>query len=253
MMANLPAERLVHDKPAFYNVGVDCFGPICVKQRRSDVKRYGCIFTCFTSRAIHIEVLHNLETDTFINGLRRFISRRGVPSSMWSDNGTNFVGANRELLKSMKDLDQKSIEAYCAKADINWCFNPPAASHMGGVWERMIRTVRKVLAGVLDKNTRLTDDILQTLLCEVESIVNGRPLTKLSSDINDASVLTPNHILLFREGPRIPPGVFTAGDTYRRRWRHVQYLADLFWRRWTAQYLPELQRRQRWTKEEPNV
>ena len=117
----------------------------------------------------------------------------------------------------------------------------------------MIRTVRKVLSDILDMNTRLTDDILHTLHCELESIVNGRPLTKLSDDIDDPSVLTPNPVLLLREGPITPPEGFSQGGIRRRRWRQAQFLADVFWRRWVAQYLPELQQRQKWQKESPNV
>ena len=93
----MAAERCEPGKPALSYVGMDLFGPFYIKQGRSEVKRYGCLYTCFTSRAIHIEVLNSLETDTFINGFIRFISRRGYPIRIWSDNGTNFVGACTEL------------------------------------------------------------------------------------------------------------------------------------------------------------
>ena len=252
-MADLPPARLTFDRPAFAMTGVDCFGPFLVRCRRSEVKRYGCIFSCFNTRAIHIEILPNLDTDSFINGLRRFVSRRGVPEELWSDNGTNFRGASNELSRSFKSLDQEKIHHYCSKESIVWKFNPPCASNMGGVWERMIRTVRRVLNGILQKNVRLTDDILSTFMCEAESIVNGRPLTKISDDSIDPPVLSPNHLLLLKEGPRIPPGEFSEADMYRRRWKHVQHLANTFWRRWLAEYIPELQKRQRWNVEKSNL
>ena len=133
-MADLPAERLDWQHPPFYYVGVDCFGPFAVNYGRSSIKRYGCIFTCMSSRAVHLEKLNGLDTDSFMNCLRRFIARRGLPSKMFSDNGTNLVSGCKEA-RSFCDVrdavDKKGIE---------WCFNPPSASHMGGVWERMIRT-----------------------------------------------------------------------------------------------------------------
>jgi len=124
---------------------------------------------------------------------------------------------------------------------------------MGGVWERMIRTVRKVFSGLCQNNVRLTDEILQTLLCEVELIVNGRPLTKASDCVNDLSPLTPSHLLLLRENSCISPGKFHEADVFRRRWRHVQHLADLFWSRWLREYVPELQRRSKWFNPSKNL
>ena len=119
---------------------------------------------------------------------------------------------------------------------------------MGGVWERMIGVFKKVMTAVLPRTVRLTDEILQTIFCEVENIVNGRPLTKISDDPSNPTPLTPNHLLLLRNGSIIPPGEFNHSDRFQRRWRHVQHLADQFWRKWLKLYLPELQRRLKWTK-----
>jgi hypothetical protein len=248
-MSDLPLDRVVPNLPPFTHVGLDCFGPFFVKQGRSEVKRYGCIFTCFTCRAIHLEILPSMESDSFINGLRRFIARRGVPEKLWSDNGTNFVGAKSELSKSLSQVCDTLIKSYATKRNIEWHFNPPTASHMGGVWERSIRTVRKVLTGMLvipASGICKSDDVLSTLFCEVEAIVNGRPITKVSDNIEDATALTPNHLLLLREGPRMPLGKFVPQDAYKQKWRQVQYLADVFWTRWLQEYLPELDRRCKW-------
>jgi hypothetical protein len=136
-MADIPKERCEPGKPPFSYVGVDLFGPFVVKVGRADAKRYGCVFSCFTTRAIHLEVLHSLETDTFINGLMRFISRRGCPEKIWSDNGTNLVGARTELAKNLRELNRKKVMCEARRKEIDWHFNPPLSSHQGGIWERM--------------------------------------------------------------------------------------------------------------------
>ena len=183
-MANLPGDRVSPDLPPFTNVGVDYFGPISVKQGRSLVKRYGALFTCLVSRAAHIEMSVSLETDAFINTLRRFIARRGQVKVMRSDNGTNLVGAERELRQALQGWNQSLIESTLLQKNIDWIFNAPGASHHGGSWERIIRSTRRVLLGLLKEQT-LTDDGLTTLLAEVEAIPNGRPLTRTSSDPSD--------------------------------------------------------------------
>ena len=143
-MADLPPERLAAGQPPFTNVGIDCFGPFIVKRGRSQIKRYGLIFTCLTIRAIHLEVLPDLTTDSFINALRLMIARRGRPQRLVSDNGTNFVGAYRILGDALREWnDRHKLRSYLLQEAIVWQFNPPAASHMGGVWERMIRSVRR--------------------------------------------------------------------------------------------------------------
>ncbi|XP_035986832.1 uncharacterized protein LOC118560169 [Fundulus heteroclitus] len=245
-MADLPHNRITPDEPPFSRVGLDCFGPFEVKRGRAVVKRYGPIFTCLAIRAIHLEVLSSLDTDSFINGLRRFIARRGQVLEIRSDNGTNFVGAERELRKAIEKLNHKLINDVLLQKNVKWVFNPPAASHHGGAWERLIRSVRKVLNSILKTQT-LDEEGLVTVFCEAESIVNSRPITKASTDLQDLEALTPNHLLLLKTQPLLPPGVFEKEDLYaRRRWKQVQYMADLFWKRWVKEYLPELQERQKW-------
>ena len=250
--ADLPVDRVTPSRPPFTFTGVDCFGPFEVRRGRSKVKRYGVIFTCLALRAVHIEVVSSLDTESFINALRRFVARRGLPEEMRSDNGGNFVRGERELREAINGWNQSQIHDYLLQRNVKWTFNPPTGSHHGGVWERCIRTVRKVLRALI-KEQVLDEESLSTLMCEVEAIVNGRPITKLSDDPRDLEPLTPNHLLLLRAGPAVPPGIFSKQDCYnKRRWRQVQYLADVFWRRWVREYLPSLQERQKWNKKRRN-
>ncbi|XP_067022414.1 uncharacterized protein [Acropora muricata] len=203
-MADLPFDRVTPGKPPFSFVGVDCFGPFVVKRGRTQIKQYGCLFTCLTTRAVHIEKLDSFEADSFINGFVRFCARRGVPEKVRSDNGTNFVGREKELGKAMRSWkDDGKVKAHLLQKEI--------------IWERQIRSVRKVLIIILREQT-LDDERSSTLFCEVESIVNGRPLTVSSDDPNDESPLTPNHLLLLRGGHDLPPGQFDKSDIYGRRW-----------------------------------
>ena len=212
------------------------------------MKRYGVIFTCLTIRAVHIEVASSLDTDSFINALRRFIARRGQIKELRSDNGTNFIGAERELRRAVEGWNLEKINDVLSLKGIKWTFNPPTGSHHGGAWERLIRSIRKILNSTL-RTQSLDEEGLNTVLCEVKSILNSRPLTKESTDLNDLEALTPNHLLLLKVKPSLPPCLFLKEDNYaRRRWKQVQYISDLFWKRWIKEYLPQLQERQKWTK-----
>ena len=252
-MAALPPERVIADLPPFTNVGVDYFGPMNVVQGRSTVKRYGCLFTCMASRAVHIEVAGSLDTQSFLAALSRFISRRGKPAKIFSDNGTNFTSADKELRSLVEAWNQAAIHESLLQRQIEWHFIPPAASHMGGVWERLVKSVKTVLRVLLDDKL-VKDEVLTTLMCEVERILNDRPITPSSGDSRDAEPLTPSKILLLKGNSCVVPGSFDMKDNYgNRRWRQAQLFADQFWKRWLSEYVPLLQERQKWTTPARNV
>ncbi len=248
IMADLPEDRVTSSESAFSRTGVDYFGPIVVMRGRTTEKRYGVIFTCLATRAVHLEIAHSLDTNSFICALRRFMARRGKISKLRSDNGTNFVGAQRELKIAIAAWNKEHIVQWMKQEDIEWVFNPPLAPHFGGIWEREIKTVKQVLNSMIsEQNIKLKDEALHTLMCEVEFILNNRPLTAISQDPDDYEPLTPNHLLLLQSDAAFPPGIFTKDDLYvRQRWRQVQYLAELFWTRWRREYLTLLQERQKW-------
>ena len=180
---------------------------------------------------MYLDATPSLESDDFIMILCQFISRRGPPKEIWSDRGTNFVGANRELRESIARWNEEKIDRQLQQKGIKWVFQPPAAPHASGVWERLVQITKKHLKSTVAD--RLLSDIeLRTLLAEVESIVNNRPITAVSDDPEDCSALTPNHFLL-QKATQLPPGVFVKEDSFsRKRWRKVQFLADHYWKRW---------------------
>ena len=200
-MADLPKERVTPGQPLFSHVGIDYFGPFMEKQGRSQVKRYGCIFTCLTMRAVHIEIAHPLETDSFINTLCRLIARRGKNCTSAFRSGTDSVFMN----------------ICCNKKFVGFSTPPPpAASHHGGIWERRIRTTRKILNTLLNEQV-LNDKRLLTLMCEVEAVINGPPITKVSEDSRILEALSPNHFLLLWQGAVLLPGLFQREDNYSPR------------------------------------
>ena len=259
-MADLPEERIT-SAPPFTYCGVDLFGPFQIKQGRKEVKRYGVLFTCLASRGVHIETADSLETDSFMNALRRFIARRGPVREIRSDQGTNIVGAQTELKKALEEMDHDDIQRRLSKdfnSDwvIKWKRNPPAASHMGGVWERQIRSVRSILSALMREYGHVLDDeSLRTLMAEVECIINSRPLTVPSSDPGDLDPLTPSHLLTMKSKIVMPPpGNFQKADVYlRRRWKRVQYLSNIFWWRWRKKYVQTLQEREKWNNPRRNL
>ena len=138
-MSDLPSDRM-QEAPPFTYCAVDYFGPFYIKDKRKEVKRYGSLFACLASRAVHIEVMDSLDTDSFIMALRCFISLRGNIRELCSDWGTNFVGAERELRAAVKEMNHEKVKEFLQNNGADYMFfkfkrNPPASRHIGGVWE----------------------------------------------------------------------------------------------------------------------
>jgi len=256
-MADLPADRLIPEPP-FTTVGLDVFGPWSIMTRQTrgghaDSKRWAVLFTCMSTRAVHIELIETMSTDSFINALRRFFSIRGPAKLLRSDRGTNFVGACKEL---NINTDDTTVRKYLQEKGCSWVFNPPHASHMGGSWERLIGVARRILDAMLLKTgpTRLTQEVLSTFMAEVMAIMNARPLVTISTDPDMPMVLTPAMLLTQKmSAVSAPCGNFDTAQLYGKQWKQVQCLADTFWKRWKGEYLSTLQSRRKWTKDKPNV
>ncbi|XP_075158172.1 uncharacterized protein LOC142231449 [Haematobia irritans] len=245
-MSSLPRARLSAFTRPFSFVGVDYFGPFYVKVGRHQEKRWGVIFTCLTIRAIHIEVAHTMTTDSCIMVIQNFTARRGIPIEIYCDNGTNLKGAEKELRNALKHVDHENIADKFTTSSTSWHFNPPASPHMGGSWERLIKSVKKVLHQILPHFV-FKDETLYNGFLECERVINSRPLTYVDLEQSSDEALTPNHFLLGSSDGCKPLGKFSHDDSLlRKNWRKMQYFADMFWKKWVNEYLPTITRRTKW-------
>ncbi|XP_076655808.1 uncharacterized protein LOC143360652 [Halictus rubicundus] len=252
-MSDLPLARLGHHQRPFTHCGMDYFGPLTVTVGRRHEKRWGVLFTCLTTRAIHLELVNSLTTDSTIMALRRMGARRGFPSQLYSDNATNLKGADREIKQLIQDLDQQKQTEFASSHRMIWKFIPPASPHMGGSWERLVRSVKTALKVTL-KERSPKEETLQTVLLEAERTVNSRPLTHVSVDPRDPEAITPYHFLIGTSSADPLPNVPDDIELYsRKQWRVAQRLADHFWNRWVREYLPTLQPRRRWTHDTKSI
>lgn len=250
LMAPLPKLRVTAARP-FTSTGVDFAGPLIIKSgiRRSPGKKaWIAIFVCLATRAIHLEAVEDLTSKAFIASLRRFMARRGKCSDIFSDNGTNFVGAKKELAAYLKNVDDAS-----AQDGVSWHFNPPSAPHFGGLWESAVKSAKYHLTRVV-KDAKLSLSEITTLLCQIEACLNSRPMTPLSSDPGDMEALTPAHFLI--GGPMFlhaEPDLTKEQLSGLKRWKYVQLLMQTFWSRWRSEYLPQLQMKGKWFTEKKNL
>ena len=254
IMAPLPEARLGTSLRCFALCGVDFAGPFVIKlTRKVTAKRYLCLFTCASTRAVHLEIAYSLDTASFLNAFARMVARRGKPEVMISDNDMNFTSAERELRDLVSTLDQTQIKKQVAHDGIQWRFNPPGGSHHGGIFEALIKSAKKALRAILGES-RTTDEELLTAVVEVEGILNSRPLTYCSSDSNDEHVLTPNHFLYGPMGGQLAPRVIDdLAFNPRNRWRFTQDLISKCWKRLMKEYLSALNTRNKWVEEKRNI
>lgn len=253
IMASLPQERLRPDTPPFFHTSVDYFGPYAVKVGRNKRdKHYGVIFTCMNSRAVHLEMARDASADEFIQVLRRFFAIRGFPSLILSDNGTQMVGAERQLREMIKAWDKDRLREFCADKKTKWKFTTPLAPHQNGCTESLVKTCKRAMKVAIGEQV-LTPFELYTFFLECANIVNQRPIGRLVNDPNDGSYLCPNDLLLGRASAAVPPGPFRETSTFRDRVELVQQLSNSFWKRFCRDVIPMLVPRKKWLKKKEDI
>ncbi|XP_075158162.1 uncharacterized protein LOC142231439 [Haematobia irritans] len=250
IMAALPPERCTFSLP-FTHTGIDFAGPFEIKTSRLRNARlqrgYATIFVCLSTRAVHLEACSELTSEAFLATFNRFVGRRGFPKKVFSDNGTNFVGANRALKEEYKNFltcSEKSVIEKYGMHGFSWHFIPPHAPHMGGLWEAAVKSMKSHLRKVAG-NTKFTFEEFSTLLVRIESVLNSRPLSPISENPSDLIALTPGHLL--RGAPLMAiPEEYSENLSLMNRWQKLKSLQIIFARRWKNEYVSELQRRYKW-------
>lgn len=239
-MADHPADRLAFKKRAFTNVGIDLFGPIITTVGRRKQKRWGVLFTCLTTRAVHLELAHSLSGESLVMAIENFVNRRGPPKVIRSDNGSNLVWAAKNYKNRLG-------------REITWRFIPPATPHQGGAWERLVGSVKRALSQ-LNIPQELSDEQLQNFLIKAEALVNARPLTEIPIH-PDRPALTPNHFIYGNSNGETDTPIEDVEEdpelTYERILQqdheHKQ-LISMFWNRWAKEYLPLIAARKKWIR-----
>ncbi|XP_055612548.1 uncharacterized protein LOC129759164 [Uranotaenia lowii] len=247
-MASLPIQRLTPFKRPFTFVGLDYLGPIEVAVGRRREKRWVVVFTCLVVRAVHLEVAHSLSAQSCLMAIRRFVNRRGPPSEYFSDNGTNLRGASKEITQQVRDIQTVCADEFTS-ATTSWHFIPPATPHMGGAWERMVRSVKSIM-GALDDGRKLNDEILLTTLAEAEDIINSRHLTVVSQEAGNEP-FCPNSFLRGlnpNESQEVIKPTNPA-EALRDSYKRSQEFADVLWKKWIKEYVPIVNQRAKWFSE----
>lgn len=264
LMGSLPADRVRPVRP-FYHSGVDFAGPYDIRMRAGrppsrktpqdpkTEKGYIAVFVCMVTRAVHLEAVTGMTSEAFIAAFSRFSARRGVCAKMYSDNGTTFVGANREMQEAIKTWQQKKTLDFVQAKGTEWHFITPAAPFQGGIWEAAVKSMKHHLKRVMGTQ-KYSFEVLQTLLAEVEACLNSRPICAMSDDKDDARALTPAHFLIGEELILpIPVRRDEPPRSAQALFQQIQHSLQNFWAQWSADFLNTLQQRTKWKWEKNNV
>ena len=259
LMGNLPANRVTPDRP-FSTTGVDLSGPYNIKQKyqRKDtqMKAYIANFVCFVTKGTHLEIVLDLTAESFIQALKRFIARRLHPTSIYSDNATNFHGEHNIIMAQqslLKDQDQDLITNFCASQNLQWKFIPARSPHFGGLWESSVKSFKSHFKKVIN-DTALTYEEMLTLINQIEAILNSRPITPMSSNPNDPLPLTPAHLMM--GGPitaLYEKSLINIPDNRLTNWQKLNKMVQSFWNRYHKEYLNTLQQRHKWKSPTDNL
>lgn len=258
LMGNLPSVRITPSR-AFLHSGVDYAGPIALKfapgRGAKSIKGYIAVFVCLVTKAIHLEIVGDLTSNGFIAAYRRFISRRGKCSDLYSDCGTNFVGANR-ILTSMQHKaisENRELAKKLASEGTTWHFIPPSSPHFGGLWEAGVKSTKTHLKKAAGHKL-LTFEEMATLLSQIEACLNSRPLCPVSNSIDDISILTPGHFLIGEALISVPESSLLDLNPNRlSHWQQIQQQLQQFWHSWSSEYLTRLQQRPKWLQRKTNI
>lgn len=258
LMGDLPQARVSAPARAFSYSGVDYAGPIFTRASSgrgiTSRKGYIVLFICLASKAIHLELVSNYSTEAFLDAFSRFCARRGLPSAMYSDNGTTFAGADAELSNAYQNaVCNPEFQNRTAADNIHWRFIPPHAPHFGGLWEAGVRSVKHHLRRILGSHT-LTYEEFSTLLCRIEACLNSRLIGPLTDTLDDYAPLTPGHFLIGSAITVNPePSILSLNENRLSRWQLIRQLTERFWKIWQNDYVNTLQQRTKWRQMQPSV
>ena len=254
-MSPLPAFRLAA-APVFNVTSMDLFGPLTIRdtvKKRTHMKVWGVIETCAATRAVFIDLTESYSTDSILQSIRRFVSIRGCPSKMISDQGSQLKSASKDIASLTKDWNWSTIAAWASEHKMEWKFVPSEGQHMNGLSESLIKSIKRSIKHVVGQNI-LTFSELQLALFEIANIINSRPLgVKPSSDDEFPQSLTPNDLLLGRSANEPPQGPFDTNASATKRYTFVQELVDSWWSRWYDSVLPTLVPSYKWLQRHRNV
>lgn len=257
-MGMLPAFLTEQARP-FAFVGCDYTGhfevKLSIRRNSPTTKAYIALFVCLSTKAIHLELASDMTTAEFIMSFENFIARRGIPIILYSDNGTNFIGAVKEIdtLFNQMVSQNNAFTRLLASRNIQFKNMPPRASHMAGIWERQVASVKYHLRRVLG-DTKLTAKQFDYVLKQIEACINSRPLWAVSPDGDDIEVLTPSHFFNFQAINTLPRPDLTHIPLNRLdQYQYLYRLYSDFWKSWSNEYLHQLQPRTKWTDKKPNL